>query len=113
MQFILIGTILLVIVFGPGLWVKHVLARYSTPEDRYKGTGAQLARWLLDKHDMQHVRVEQTETGDHYDPNDKAVQLTPEKYGGRSMLPLKRPFFRCRCWPQSPGVNSGHRRSPS
>jgi hypothetical protein len=35
MHYILIGAILLMIVFGPGLWVKHVLARYSAPADRY------------------------------------------------------------------------------
>lgn len=88
MTFILIGALLLAIVFGPGLWVKRVLARYSEPADRYDGTGAQLARWLLDKHDMKHVRVEETEQGDHYDPSDKVVRLTPDKYGGRSLTAI-------------------------
>jgi Zn-dependent membrane protease YugP len=88
MHYILIGAILLMIVFGPGLWVKHVLARYSAPADRYQGSGAQLARWLLDKHDMKHVRVEQTEAGDHYDPKDKAVRLKPDKYAGRSLTAI-------------------------
>jgi uncharacterized protein len=88
MHFILIGIILLAVVFGPGLWVKRVLARYSEPADRYKGTGAQLARWLLDKHDMKHVRVEETESGDHYDPNEKVVRLSPDKFGGRSLTAI-------------------------
>ena len=88
MHFILIGALLLLVVFGPNLWVKHVLARYSEPSDRYAGSGAQLARWLLDKHGMQHVRVEETEQGDHYDPNDKVVRLTADKYGGRSLTAI-------------------------
>lgn len=88
MHFILIGAILLAIVFGPGLWVKHVLQRYSTPVDRYQGTGAQLARWLLDRHDLKQVRVERTEQGDHYDPTEKVLRLTPDKYDGRSLTAI-------------------------
>ena len=31
------------LVFGPGWWVRHVMSRYSSPEDRYDGTGGELA----------------------------------------------------------------------
>ncbi|MEM9209642.1 MAG: zinc metallopeptidase, partial [Pseudomonadota bacterium] len=55
---------------------------------RYPGTGAELARLLLDRHDMQSVRVEETERGDHYDPRDKTVRLTPDKFGGRSLTAI-------------------------
>lgn len=88
MYFVIIGAIFLGFVFGPGLWVKHVLARYSSPADRYKGSGAQLARYLLDKNGMTDVRVEQTDQGDHYDPADKAVRLTPDKYSGHSLTAI-------------------------
>lgn len=88
MHFVIIGAILLALIFGPGLWVKHVLARYSLPADRYKGSGAQLARYLLDKNGMTDVRVEQTDQGDHYDPADKAVRLTPDKYNGHSLTAI-------------------------
>jgi len=80
--------LILVLVFGPGLWVQRVLARYSEPADRYAGTGAQLARHLLDGHGLNFVRVEVTETGDHYDPDAKAVRLTPDKYDGRSLTAI-------------------------
>ncbi len=88
MHFILFGVILLCIVFGPGLWVKHVLAKYSVPADRYKGSGAQLARFLLDRNGMTDVSVEETQQGDHYDPAAKAVRLTPDKYRGRSLTAI-------------------------
>lgn len=78
----------LAIVFGPGIWVKRVLARYSEPADRYTGTGAQLARHLLDRNDLSSVKVEQTEAGDHYDPDARAVRLTPDKYNGRSLTAI-------------------------
>ncbi len=88
MHFILLTAILLGLVFGPGLWVKHVLAKYAEPADRYKGSGAQLARHLLDRRGMQSVAVEQTEKGDHYDPVAKAVRLSPGNFNGRSLTAI-------------------------
>ncbi|MFU8816205.1 MAG: zinc metallopeptidase [Pseudomonadales bacterium] len=88
MLFILIGAIVLGLVFLPGLWVKHVLAKYSKPPDRYRGSGAELARFLLDRHGMHDVSVEQTEHGDHYDPIAKSVRLTADKYQGRSLTAI-------------------------
>lgn len=88
MGFVIIAVLLLALVFGPGIWVRRVIERYSNPPDRYAGTGAQLARFLLDKLGMQHVAVESTDQGDHYDPIAKAVRLTPDKYGGRSLTAI-------------------------
>jgi Zn-dependent membrane protease YugP len=73
------------LVFGPGWWVRNVMSRYSKPEDRYDGTGGELARHLLDSHDLQHVKIEETSKGDHYDPLEKVVRLTPDKLNGRSL----------------------------
>jgi Zn-dependent membrane protease YugP len=80
MYFVVFGLLILGIVFLPGVWVQHVLSRYAEPADRYSGTGSQLARHLLNKYDMEHVKVEETNEGDHYDPNDKAVRLTADKF---------------------------------
>ena len=44
-----------VLIFGPGWWVRHVMSRYSNPQDRYEGTGGELARYLLDGLDLQNV----------------------------------------------------------
>jgi hypothetical protein len=88
MHFLLLGLVLVGLVFGPGLWVKHVLAKYSEPADRYPTTGGRLARYLLDHHGMTGVSVEQSESGDHYDPSAKAVRLTPDKFHGRSLTAI-------------------------
>jgi Zn-dependent membrane protease YugP len=85
MQFLLLAILLLTVVFGPGLWVRRVMARYSDPADRYEGTGGELARHLLDHFGLAGVRVEETGQGDHYDPQEKAVRLTADKYAGRSL----------------------------
>jgi len=88
MAIVVFILLLLVVVFGPGLWVQRVLERYSVPADRYSGTGAQLARHLLDKHGLQGVAVEATDQGDHYDPLKKVVRLTPDKHDGRSLTAI-------------------------
>jgi Zn-dependent membrane protease YugP len=88
MYIVVFGLLFLGVVFLPGVWVKHVLSRYSKPADRYSGTGAQLARHLLNKYDMESVKVEETKVGDHYDPSDKAVRLTPDKFSGRSLTAI-------------------------
>lgn len=81
-------VVIVVVVFGPGIWVRRVLDRYSKPEDRYAGTGAQLARHLLNKHGLEAVTVERTRDGDHYDPMEKAVRLTDDKFDGKSLTAI-------------------------
>ena len=86
---ILIGVVLLVVVVvGPGLWVKHVLQKYSRPADRYPGTGGELARHMLDNLGLQAVGAEITEQGDHYDPDARMVRLTEDKFNGRSLTAI-------------------------
>lgn len=88
MSFVVFIVVLLIAVFGPSIWVTRVIERYSVPADRYSGTGAQLARHLLDRHGLQSVGVEQTEYGDHYDPEAKCVRLSADKYDGRSLTAI-------------------------
>ena len=53
---------------------------------RIQGTGGELARHLLDRFDMQHVKVEKTEPdSDHYDPNDQTVRLSPVNFDTKSL----------------------------
>jgi len=88
MAIFVVVILVLVVVFGPGIWVRQVMSRYSEPADRYSGTGAQLARHLLDQNGLGSVKVEVTEAGDHYDPEDKTVRLTADKFEGRSLTAI-------------------------
>lgn len=88
MPIIFFLLLLLAAVFGPGLWVRRVLERYSAPADRYSGTGAELARYLLETAGLSNVVVETTPDGDHYDPQAKAVRLTADKFDGRSLTAI-------------------------
>ena len=85
MHLLLPFIVILALVFGPGWWVRNVMSRYSKPEDRYDGTGGELARYLLDGLDLQNVKVEETPDGDHYDPEEKVIRLTPGNLNGRSL----------------------------
>ena len=89
MIYVVTLLLLLLLVFGPQLWVNYVLQRHNRqPEDNFPGNGAELARHLLDRYDLQEVSVEVTEQGDHYDPRDRAVRLTRDKYEGKTLTAI-------------------------
>lgn len=88
MFYLILIVLLIVLVVGPSYWVKHIMEKYSLPDDRYAGTGAELARILLDRANLPQVSVEMTALGDHYDPLEKAVRLTPDKFNGRSLTAI-------------------------
>jgi Zn-dependent membrane protease YugP len=86
----MIGVVLLLVVallFGPSLWVNRVLRRYATPADRYRasGTGAELARHLLDQAGLGDIAVERVPAGDHYDPEARCVRLSVANHDGASL----------------------------
>jgi len=81
----LLLVVLLAVVFGPQWWIRRVLRRHGVERPDFPGTGAELARHLLDAAGLHQVKVEPTEHGDHYDPEAQAVRLLPEHHDGRSV----------------------------
>jgi Zn-dependent membrane protease YugP len=89
MIYLLVIVLLLLLVYGPQLWVKRVLERHNREtEDNFPGSGGELARHLLDRCNLQHVKVEITEQGDHYDPGELAVRLTRDKFDGKTLTAI-------------------------
>ena len=89
MIYVIVGIVLLVLVYGPQLWVRWVLNRHNRrPEDNFPGTGGELARHLLDRYQLAEISVEITEAGDHYDPDARAVRLTRDKFDGRTLTAI-------------------------
>lgn len=82
---ILLLLIVLLVLLGPQLWTRRVFAQYRGHREDYPGTGGDLARHLLNRFNLLHVKVEITEMGDHYDPIDKIVRLAPDNFGGKSL----------------------------
>jgi Zn-dependent membrane protease YugP len=89
MHLIILLLVFALLLYGPQWWVQYVLARYNRRQEDFPGTGGELARHLLDRFDMQQVRVEVAEgTGDHYDPEQQVVRLTRDKLDGRTLTAI-------------------------
>lgn len=73
------------LIFGPRLWVNHVLKQHNQDDEDFKDGAGVLARELLDRHHLQAVKVESTDLGDHYDPKAKAVRLSRDKFERKTL----------------------------
>lgn len=84
---LLLIVVVAAVLVGPTLWVRHVLAKYSEPADRYRdrGTGGEFARHLIQRLGLDGVTVEPTDGGDHYDPEARAVRLGDGHFDGCSL----------------------------
>lgn len=85
MFWLVVLLIAVAVLVLPGWWVKRILGKYATPEDRYETSGRQMAHRLLKEAGLRDVVVERTEQGDHYDPRDKAVRLSPMVFDSCSL----------------------------
>ncbi len=86
MHILVILLFLLLLVFGPQWWAQYTFRRYAGVLPRIPGTGGELARHLLDRFGMPDVAVEKVEKGgDHYDPEARAVCLSPDNYDHNSL----------------------------
>ena len=81
--------VVLAVIFAlavlPQMWVRRVIAAHGAERADFPGTGGEFARHILDEMKLGHVKVEETDAGDHYDPEAKAIRLLPKHFGGRSL----------------------------
>ncbi|WP_237058625.1 zinc metallopeptidase [Microbulbifer sediminum] len=82
-----LGALLVVLlVYGPSLWVRFVMWRHAKPIKDMPGTGGDLARHLVERFSLAGVSVERGQpNGDHYDPVKKVVSLSPRVHDGKSL----------------------------
>ncbi|MDX2265043.1 MAG: zinc metallopeptidase [Hyphomicrobiales bacterium] len=86
---LIVGVLLLAaIAVLPQMWVRGTLKKHGADRPDLGGTGAEFARHVLDGMKLNHVKVEETDLGDHYDPDEKAVRLSRDHYGGRSVAAI-------------------------
>ncbi len=81
----LLGIAGLMLVLLPQLWVRGILSKFSNVPSSVGRTGAEIAREILNRHNLSNVAVEVTGAGDHYDPASKAVRLSQDFYYGKSI----------------------------
>ena len=85
MHYLFILILLLVIFFGPQLWFRFTMGRYSHERNDIRGTGAELARHLITQFELHGVIVEETDQGDHYNPDKRVIGLSKETYHKKSI----------------------------
>lgn len=86
MLYVLVGVCLIILILGPQWWVRHVLAKHARPLEGMPGNGGELARHLLDRFELDQVKIEAAEEGtDHYDPQENTVRLSPGYLNGKSL----------------------------
>ncbi|MEE9314986.1 MAG: zinc metallopeptidase [Rhizobiaceae bacterium] len=72
-------------ILWPQYWVKRVMKTHGEERDDFPGTGGELAKHLLDHYSINGVGVEQTDKGDHYDPEDRMVRLSADNFTKSSL----------------------------
>lgn len=79
--FMMVGPFLILALIAQA-WVKAAFARGQRHPTNM--SGAQVARYILDKAGLQDVGIEQVAgtLSDHYDPSARVLRLSPEVYGG-------------------------------
>jgi Zn-dependent membrane protease YugP len=78
--------LILLIVFGPSLWVKYVLRKHQKHLESLDGTGSELAIHLIERFKLEGVKViKGKKDADYYDPQNKIVSLSPEVFDGKSL----------------------------
>lgn len=86
MIFALLGIILLIAIYGPSIWVRMVMDKYSKEDPAIRGTGGELALHLVERFKLEGVNVEETKPmNDHFDPSSNTVRLSPDNFNGRSL----------------------------
>jgi hypothetical protein len=70
--------------------VRSVFERYAQERNMAGLTGAEAAQSLLHIYGLDHIQVEMTESpmGDHYDPREGVVRLSPQVYSTASVTSL-------------------------
>lgn len=71
----------------PQYWVQKAIKNHNDPRADIKGTGAEFARHLLHRLELD-VEVEETDTGDHYDPDARVVRLSAAHYSQKSLAAM-------------------------
>jgi len=88
MVYLILGILLFVLILGPSWWAKSILQKHAGHRDDIPGTGADLVKHLKKKFGLDYLKIENTELGDHYDPNERAVRLSKGNFDNRSLTAI-------------------------
>ena len=75
-------------ILGPRAWVDHLMRRHDREDLDLPVTSSSFAREVLDRHQLQEVKVEVTDTGDHYDQQSKAVRIYRGRFNRKTLTAM-------------------------
>lgn len=86
MHLIILGTLIVLLIFGPQWWVRSTLRRYGKERSDLQGTGGELAEHLVERFNLEGVSVQEGGPGeDYYNPENRVVSLSPDHYHSKSL----------------------------
>ena len=86
MVFFVVTVLLLLLVYLPSIWIRWVMKKHGGELKDLPGTGGELAKHLIRRFELEGYTVEQADkTGDHFDPEARAVRLSKTNYEGKSL----------------------------
>ncbi len=89
MPYILVALLLILLIYGPQLWIRFVLWRHSKNIVDMPGSGGELAKHLIERFELTGVEVVKGNKGeDYYSPSEKIVSLSPDIYNGKSITAI-------------------------
>ena len=78
----------LFIYFVPTLWVKYTLGKHNDDLPNMPYTALEFGNELLKEKELNDVKIEDTNIGDHYDPNTKKVRVEPHRLDKKSITSI-------------------------
>ena len=80
------AAVVAVLIYLPTFWVRRVMRLHGADSVDIPGTGAELARHLIDRFQLDGVAVEECAPfKDHFDSSGPVVRLSPQNYQGKSL----------------------------
>ena len=76
------------IYFFPSLWVRYTLGKHDDILPNMPFTAKEFGEILLKENDLNEVMIEDTNIGDHYDPNSKKVRVEPHRLDKKSLTSI-------------------------
>ncbi len=76
------------LILGPRAWADHLLKKYNKNDLNLSVTAGEFAREILDKQQLQVVKVESTDLGDHYDHRERVVRIARNKFDRKTLTAL-------------------------
>ena len=80
--------VLTAILLSPTIWLNYVFKKHNNILEQMPFTGLELGNSILQELGLDHVVIERTSTGDHYDLSQKKVMVQEERLSRKSLTAI-------------------------